>query len=67
MSLITDPLVEIRMDFPSGENFRPVHSISLLSTENSEVRGSPLSKLSEENLPFNLNEEKGPLSKDLRS
>jgi len=46
--LITDPLVEIRMDLPSGENFSPVHTISLLST-------------------LNLKEEKGPLSKDLRS
>ena len=37
MSLITDPLVEIRMLFPSGENFSPVHSKSLLSTEGNVV------------------------------
>jgi len=48
ISFITEPLVEIKIDFPSGENLRPVHSISLLSA-------------------CNLKDEKGPLSKDLRS
>ena len=33
ISLMTDPLVEMRMDLPSGANFNPVHSISLLSAE----------------------------------
>ena len=35
ISLITDPFVEIKIDFPSGENLSPVHSISLLSAATS--------------------------------
>ena len=29
INLIREPLVDTRMDFPSGLNFKPVHSTSL--------------------------------------
>ena len=44
ISLISEPLVEIKIDFPSGLNFNPVHSQSFgLLSDLNEANG-PLSK-----------------------
>ena len=62
---MTEPFVEIKIDFPSGENFRPVHSISLLSATTTMFQSTH--HIRRHSVPCSLKDEKGPLSKDLRS
>ena len=71
MRRIILPLVEIKMVFPSGLNFRPVHSMSLSAEKGliffreNEIRKYYL--VFSANVPWNLKDENGPLSNDLRS
>ena len=41
---MSEPLVEIRIDFPSGLNLSPVHSHSLLLASGLNEANGPLSK-----------------------